>query len=216
MFFGRRLVGVPLDDRDQVLDAGLLEVLAGDGDSAGVDVVSVEMAAGLAQGDREPEPRLAGGRAELDDPLGTHRLGELAKQAAIGGRDIGVARALAGLVKGGQDLLFAVILGQRGLRHVAFCLRRPRAAAGTAPAARATRQLIGAQLAILIRVALAELRGRSVDLGRREVAVTVGVERLEQRVLRAPPRSVRAAVPSREGPRRWPRSSCQSRVLCAS
>jgi hypothetical protein len=42
-----------------------------------------------------------------------------------------------------------------------------------------TRQLVCGQLAILIGVALAEFRGRRIDLGRRERAVTVGVERLE-------------------------------------
>jgi hypothetical protein len=39
----------------------------------------------------------------------------------------------------------------------------------------------------MIGVALAELRGGRIDLGRRERAITIGVERLEQRVRRASP-----------------------------
>jgi hypothetical protein len=39
----------------------------------------------------------------------------------------------------------------------------------------------------VIGVALAELRGRRIDLGCRECAITIGVECLEQRARRASP-----------------------------
>ena len=110
----------------------LLKFSRATADPPGVDVVGVEVAAGLAQGHREPEPRLAGGRAQLDDPPGVDRLGELAEQAAVGGRDVGVAAPLAGLVEGLQDLLLAVVLRQRGLRQVAAGLGRPGAASAPA------------------------------------------------------------------------------------
>ena len=41
-----------------------------------VDFVRVEVAAGSAQGEGQPQARLARGRADLDDMLGTHRLGQ--------------------------------------------------------------------------------------------------------------------------------------------
>src|SRR5207302_1503964 len=87
-----------------------------------------------------------------------------------------------------QDPLLAVVLRPRGLAQVAARLDRPgAAAAGTAPAPLAPRQLVGGQLAVLVGVALAELRGRRIDLGRRERAVAIGVERPEQWVRRASP-----------------------------
>ena len=119
LFFGAVWWASPSVIDDDVLDAGLLEVLAGDGDPAGVDVVGVELAAGLAEGHREPEPRLAGRGAQLDDPLGADRLGELAEQAAVGRRDVGVPLAAAGVLERGEDPLLAVVLGQRRLARAA-------------------------------------------------------------------------------------------------
>ena len=85
VFVARRsFVGIALRDDDDVLDSGLFEILAGDGDPAGVNVVGKELAAGLAEGHRKPEARLAGRRAELDDALGANRFGELAEEAAVG------------------------------------------------------------------------------------------------------------------------------------
>ena len=181
--------------------------------------MGVELAAGLAQGHREPEPRFAGRGAQLDDPLGADRLGELAKQPAVGRRDVGVPLAPTGVLQGGEDPLLAVVLGQGRLARVVAPLHRPRAAAGTetAPAPRAARQLVGRQLAVLVGVALAELRRRRIDLGRRERAIMVGVEHLEQRVRRAsPPRLPGRLRPGQIGPGGPPRSSGRLQASIAS
>ena len=76
-----QLVGIALDDDHEVVDAGLLEVLAGDGDAFGVEVVGVELPSRLAEGHREPEARFA-----REVPSSTKRLAPTASVSSRSSR----------------------------------------------------------------------------------------------------------------------------------
>ena len=157
-----RLVPVTFDDGDQVVEPRSLEVRARHRDAARVDVVSVKMAAGLAEGHGEPDSGLAGRGPELDDALGVQGLGQLPEQPAVGGRDVGVSLSLARLIQGGHGFFLGVILGQQWFLEVgARTLIGPPAA--PRPVSRRLRRLVRGTLA-------RRLTARRTRPGQRECA----------------------------------------------
>ena len=68
-------VSVTFDDRDQVIDAGLLEILSRNLDHLGIDLVREHPAARLAHCQSHPDRRIATRRPDFDYPLGSGGFG---------------------------------------------------------------------------------------------------------------------------------------------
>ena len=154
------------------------------------------MSSGLAQRQRKPDSRLAGGGADLDDPLGTDRFCQQPQQPPVGRGDVREARAFLCVLNGCQNSLLVVVLGQRRrLKRRLIGAARPRASAtaspgtsrtepGTLTALRTTTsaeghqfsQFVHRQLAVLARVEFLQFRGRASDLVGREGTVLIGIK----------------------------------------
>src|SRR5439155_17471413 len=106
---GQLLVGITFDDRHQRLHPRLLEVLAGGGRPAGVDLEGDEPAARVLEGQAEPEAGVSRGRPDLDHRLRRRRLGEQTQRAAVFRRHAQVrSPAFAHLFEDGEGPLLSL------------------------------------------------------------------------------------------------------------
>ena len=105
-------MGVAQDLGDLPIDARLREVGPGQLEAAWVDLVGGEVAAGLAQGQAEPEPGVTVGRADLDDRFGPHGLGQQPEHPAVlAGHVHGSLAVVVHGVENAQDLRLRIVPG---------------------------------------------------------------------------------------------------------
>lgn len=157
-----------------------------------------ELAAGLAQGQGEPDAGMAIGGADLDNAFRIDGLRQDSQQPAIGGGNIGhPSLRLRNLLEHIENLRFGVVFGRgRGFQRSLLALAsRPHARAARATqAVRPTRstwaaspgpgwtEFLAAELAVVVLVELLERLAGAGDLLGRQLAIAVGVECLHHGV----------------------------------
>src|ERR1039458_7485358 len=107
-------VSVALNDRNNVVNTGLLKMLAGHSSATGIELKARELAVCLQQRQTNPGTRIASGGADFNHPLGVDRFDEKAQHPAVRGRNAEVSFLLGhNFVEERQNLFFLVVLSQR-------------------------------------------------------------------------------------------------------